>query len=153
MHSVKKLYGEYISNKKNRKLDACNWKRIFFLNPFIGSFNIFSTKFFRFQPFLIFPPIVYFYKWIRFNKSFVLNKILKIIISFLFFFFGVTHSDAQTQLLDAIDSPVLFAGDEKTAYRDPAVLYHNDQFYLFFTLVKTENGKIFSYGYFSNAIN
>ena len=74
-----------------------------------------------------------------------MNKILKIIIFFLFFFIGLTHSDAQTQLLDAIDSPVLFAGDEKTAYRDPAVLYHNDRFYLFFTLVKTENGKIFSY--------
>ncbi len=51
----------------------------------------------------------------------------------------------QSKTLRAIDSPVLFYGDEKTAYRDPAVLFHNDQFFLFFTLVKTIKGKIYSF--------
>ena len=51
----------------------------------------------------------------------------------------------QSKILKAIDSPVLFYGDEKTAYRDPAVLFHNDQFFLFFTLVKTIKGKIYSF--------
>lgn len=49
-------------------------------------------------------------------------------------------------ILAALPSPILFKGDDKTAYRDPAVLYHNNKFYLFFTLVKVENdGKVYSY--------
>lgn len=41
---------------------------------------------------------------------------------------------------------MLFRGTEKTAYRDPAVLYHNNKFYLFFTLVRTEDSsRVFSY--------
>ena len=43
-------------------------------------------------------------------------------------------------------SAILFKGDEKTAYRDPAVLYHDKQFYLFFTLVRVEDdNKVYSY--------
>jgi hypothetical protein len=37
-----------------------------------------------------------------------------------------------------LKSPVLFRGDDSLAYRDPAVLYHADTFYLFFTLTETE---------------
>lgn len=48
--------------------------------------------------------------------------------------------------LSALQSPVLFQGDSVTAYRDPAVLYHDGLFYLWFTLVEIEpDGKIFSY--------
>ena len=40
----------------------------------------------------------------------------------------------------------IFRGDERHAYRDPAVLYHNGTFHLFFTLVETESdGQVFSY--------
>ena len=62
-----------------------------------------------------------------------------------FLLFYLIHSNAQNKILEEINSPVIFRGDERTAYRDPAVLYHNDRFYLFFTLVKNEDGKIFSY--------
>ncbi|AWV97242.1 hypothetical protein [Arcticibacterium luteifluviistationis] len=52
---------------------------------------------------------------------------------------------AQTNLLNSLESPIIFKGNDTTAYRDPAVLYHNNVFYLFFTLVKSEDGKIYSY--------
>ena len=35
-----------------------------------------------------------------------------------------------------IKSPVIFQGDHKFAYRDPAVIYHNRTFHLYFTLVE-----------------
>ncbi len=33
-----------------------------------------------------------------------------------------------------LNSPVIFHGDNKYAYRDPAVVFHNGRFYLYFTL-------------------
>ncbi len=46
----------------------------------------------------------------------------------------------------AIPSPIIFRGDAVTAYRDPAAIYHDGVFHLFFTLVRTEpDGKIYSY--------
>ena len=43
-----------------------------------------------------------------------------------------------------IKSPIVLRGDSRTAYRDPAALYHAETFYLFFTLVKTEeDGRIY----------
>ncbi len=51
----------------------------------------------------------------------------------------------QTMLLD-LRTPILFQGNGSIAYRDPAVLFHNNQFYLFFTLVEVEDdGQVFSY--------
>ncbi len=37
-----------------------------------------------------------------------------------------------------VPSPVIFAGDATTAYRDPAAVFHDDVFHLFFTLVRTD---------------
>ena len=34
-------------------------------------------------------------------------------------------------------SPIIFRGDHKHAYRDPAVIFHNGSFYLYFTLSET----------------
>lgn len=49
-------------------------------------------------------------------------------------------------LLAALRSPILFRGDERTAYRDPAVLYYHDSLFVFFTLVRTEaDNKVYSY--------
>ncbi len=46
----------------------------------------------------------------------------------------------------AFTSPILFKGDAVTAYRDPAAIYSQGMFHLYFTLVKTEpDGKIYSY--------
>ncbi|MDR2936653.1 MAG: hypothetical protein LBU80_04855 [Rikenellaceae bacterium] len=47
--------------------------------------------------------------------------------------------------LTEIKSPIIFKGDSLTAYRDPAVLFHNGRFYLFFTIVRIEGDSIFNY--------
>jgi sucrose-6-phosphate hydrolase SacC (GH32 family) len=50
------------------------------------------------------------------------------------------------QKFNKLKSPLIFKGDSVTAYRDPAILYHNRIFHLFFTLVEVEgDGKVFSY--------
>jgi hypothetical protein len=46
-------------------------------------------------------------------------------------------------MLQRLSSPVLFAGDAKTAYRDPAAVFHDGWFYLYFTLVRKEADGIF----------
>ena len=49
-------------------------------------------------------------------------------------------------LLHALQSPVLFRGNATTAYRDPAAIYSNGWFYLYFTLTKVEGpGQVFQY--------
>jgi hypothetical protein len=48
--------------------------------------------------------------------------------------------------LSALSSPVLFRGDAATAYRDPAAVWHDGWFRLFFTLVRIEaDGQPYSY--------
>jgi len=48
-------------------------------------------------------------------------------------------------MLAALASPLLFAGDATTAYRDPAAIYHKGYIYLFFTYLKTgSSGMAFS---------
>lgn len=48
--------------------------------------------------------------------------------------------------LPAIPSPILLRGNATTAYRDPAVLYHDGWFRLFFTQVEIEHdAQVFSY--------
>ena len=70
--------------------------------------------------------------------------------SFVIFSF---HLNGQG-LLSKLTSPVIFKGDDKTAYRDPAVLFHKGRFYLFFTLVKSESdGKVYSYTAMSTTID
>ncbi len=57
-------------------------------------------------------------------------------------------------LLQQLKTVILFKGDEQTAYRDPAILYHHKIFYLFFTMTKIENdGKIYSYTAMSHSKN
>ncbi|SOE23411.1 hypothetical protein SAMN06298216_3799 [Spirosomataceae bacterium TFI 002] len=63
----------------------------------------------------------------------------------LFFCISYCFAVGQTKLLIKLDSPIIFKGNDTTAYRDPAILYHENVYYLFFTLVKTEEGKIYSY--------
>ena len=51
-----------------------------------------------------------------------------------------------------LKSPILFQGDEKTAYRDPAVLYHDNVFHLFYTLMEIEaDGYIYGYTAYSSS--
>ncbi|MCH5373355.1 MAG: hypothetical protein JJ992_05225 [Planctomycetes bacterium] len=59
---------------------------------------------------------------------------------------GLVVAEPNVVSVSAIDSPVLFRGDATTAYRDPAAIYHDGWFRLFFTLVKIEpDGRPFSY--------
>jgi len=51
-------------------------------------------------------------------------------------------TDAQRLRLNKLKSPILFHGNANTAYRDPAVLYQNGTFYLFFTLVEIEPDRL-----------
>jgi hypothetical protein len=70
-------------------------------------------------------------------------------VSFFLFFLLLGFVDqlqAQKTFLSGLKSPIIFQGDQRTAFRDPAVLYHKHTIYLFFTLVKSENdGKVYSY--------
>jgi len=42
---------------------------------------------------------------------------------------------------DNIGSPIILKGDDTTAYRDPAAIYHNGTFYLYYTYITHEGGK------------
>jgi hypothetical protein len=54
--------------------------------------------------------------------------------------------------LSQLDSPILFQGDDSLAFRDPAVLYHENTFYLFYTLTETEpDDSLFWYTAFSKS--
>lgn len=58
------------------------------------------------------------------------------------------------QQLSSLKSPVIFQGNDSIAYRDPAVLFEKGTFYLFFTIVKTEEDKnIYSYTALSTSKN
>jgi sucrose-6-phosphate hydrolase SacC (GH32 family) len=75
-----------------------------------------------------------------------MNRLLKF-SPFLFFLLFLMSPDTygQSSLLK-LKSPILFKGDSVKAYRDPAVIYYNNTFYLFFTLVEIENdGMVYSY--------
>jgi len=59
---------------------------------------------------------------------------------------AVASAQAAPVNLTSLRSPVLFRGDATTAYRDPAAIYHDGWFRLFFTVVKTEpDGNPFHY--------
>lgn len=60
----------------------------------------------------------------------------RIIFSLLVSFMFTIKLSGQNLDFTKIKTPVIFLGNEKFAYRDPAVVYHNDQFYLYFTLVE-----------------
>jgi hypothetical protein len=48
--------------------------------------------------------------------------------------------------LKSLPSPILLHGNARLAFRDPAALYHEGTFHLFFTLVQTEDdGRVFLY--------
>jgi hypothetical protein len=57
-----------------------------------------------------------------------------------------TRETEQKEMLTQLDSTVLLRGNNKTAYRDPAVIYHDKTFYLFPTIIETEqDGRIYLY--------
>lgn len=73
-----------------------------------------------------------------------MNKLIKVLCLGLLLL-SSAQIFAQKNFLKNLKSPIIFKGDEKTAYRDPAVLFHDKTMYLFFTLVRTEEGHVYSY--------
>lgn len=70
-----------------------------------------------------------------------MGKIIK--ISIILILFGQSII-GQKMILESLISPVLFQGNSYMGYRDPAVLYHDSTFHLFFTLAETESdGRIY----------
>lgn len=68
------------------------------------------------------------------------------ILLFAMFLVDYQGTHAQNIRLNNMCSPLLFCGDEHTAYRDPAILYHDGTFFLFFTLTEIEpDGRIYKY--------
>ena len=59
------------------------------------------------------------------------------LICVLPFFFGSFSYAKQKIDFSALTSPIIFQGDHKYGFRDPAVVYHNGEFYLYFTLSET----------------
>lgn len=55
-----------------------------------------------------------------------------------------------SDLLNALASPVLLRGDAVTAYRDPAAVFHDGVWHLFFTLIKTAPGGL-AYSFLGNS--
>lgn len=70
---------------------------------------------------------------------------MKYFFVFLLFLFSSCQTFQNEINLEDLDSPVLFMGNDSTAYRDPAILFHDNLFYLFFTLSRIENDSIFQY--------
>lgn len=64
---------------------------------------------------------------------------------FIILLLSITEVFAQRNFLKSLNSPIIFRGDEKTAYRDPAILFYDNTLFLFFTLVRTEDGYVYSY--------
>ena len=72
----------------------------------------------------------------------------KVILMLLVLVFGSAGCSQSVNKIDlaGLKSVRLIEGDESHAYRDPAVVYHDGVFYMYYTLVEIEdNGKIFSY--------
>ncbi len=76
-------------------------------------------------------------------------------LCFSIIFIGLVSCDQRTEYdLSVLSSPIIFDGDSVTAYRDPAVLYHEGSIYMYFTLVEIESdGSVFSYTAFSKTSN
>lgn len=77
-------------------------------------------------------------------------KFLTLLFIFLDFALGVYSQ----RLLLELKNPIVLRGNDSIAYRDPAVLFHENTFWLFFTLVEIEkDGKVFSYTAMSRSDN
>ena len=56
------------------------------------------------------------------------------------------HPDTEDIKLSAIESPILIKGDDFHAYRDPAAIFHDGVFYLYYTFVEIQaDDRIYSY--------
>lgn len=73
-----------------------------------------------------------------------MNKLLYVFL-LLLAFYGCKESKNYQYDLSRIKSPIVFAGDSVTAYRGPAILFHDNRFYLFFTKTEIVGDSIFTF--------
>jgi hypothetical protein len=83
------------------------------------------------------------------------NRKISLLLSILYFPVAVSYAatyesenrEPESAAVDfaQIRSPVIFQGDAVSAYRDPAVLYHEGCFHLFFTVCRLEKGIAYWY--------
>jgi hypothetical protein len=82
------------------------------------------------------------------------NTIIKAVVFGSLLIFDTGCTDRLCPIIAGLNSPVVFAGDSATAYRDPAVLFDKGTFYLFFTMVEIEpDSMIYSYTAMSTSQN
>ncbi|WP_339924470.1 hypothetical protein [uncultured Cyclobacterium sp.] len=75
-----------------------------------------------------------------------MNTLKWLFLSILIISLDFAHPvNAQENLLDRLASPIIFSGNDSVAYRDPAVLFNENTFHLYYTVVRSENGLIYSY--------
>lgn len=75
-----------------------------------------------------------------------MNYKVRLTLSLLFFLLlFALPTEGQENILKGLKSPIVLKGNDSVAYRDPAILFHENVFYLFYTLVETEGGLIYSY--------
>jgi len=94
------------------------------------------------------------------NRKCQLNKINNhiIVLALPLVMFSIgraqTNRSAEKINLSGLESPIVLRGDENTAYRDPAAVYHDGVFFLYFTMVRMEEeGRIYSYTALSRSSN
>ena len=57
-------------------------------------------------------------------------------------------------ILTGLDSPIVLRGDDNTAYRDATAIFHDGVFYLYVTMIQTEEeDRIYSYTALSRSSN
>lgn len=66
----------------------------------------------------------------------MISNISKYILLLCLPFGSVSYGKAKVDF-SKITSPIIFKGDHKYGFRDPAVIYHNGNFHLYFTLSET----------------
>lgn len=72
----------------------------------------------------------------------------------LLFAFGDNSRAADRINLTDLDSPIVLRGDENTAYRDATAVFHDGVFYLYVTMIQTEEeNRIYSYTALSRSSN
>ncbi|MFA5193915.1 MAG: hypothetical protein WC740_24665, partial [Verrucomicrobiia bacterium] len=67
---------------------------------------------------------------------------LPCLIISLLFAAACAHA-ADSALLNALSSPILFKGDDKAGYRDPLLLWHDGTFHMFFTIGERDTNAVY----------
>lgn len=83
---------------------------------------------------------------ILFERTLIKDNSMNRLLVILYLLLSWLGSFAQKKLdLTKIPSPIVMEGNDTIAYRDPAILFHNSRFYLFYTVIRIEQDSIWGY--------